>query len=125
MTKKEIVDKISHWLLIYFDHNKCLPIKHILGEVQLEMSHLMIMLHKGCISDAARAMQESRTTVSERLRLKGRFPDEELKELCAKHSVPFVERRWDRGWVSKEKIAELVEKNASLKGLYKQKPGSE
>lgn len=115
MTKEEIVSKLSHWLLIYFDQNKCLPMKSILGEVQLEVNHLMIMMHNGCISDAAKAMKENRTTVSERLRIKGRFSDEELITLCNKHSVDFKPRRYERGWMSKEKILSLMNENTKTK----------
>lgn len=122
MNNEEIVDKIIHWLLIYYDLNKSLPLRNILGEVQLKTTHLILMQTHGCISDAAKVMQESRTTVSERLRLKGVYSDDELRALCEKHSVEFKPRRWEKGWMSKEKIYQLISENPNL-NVLKRKTG--
>ena len=93
MTERELIDKITHWMLIYFDINKCLPKKKIFAEVEIEVTHLMIMLNDNTVSKAAKAMKELRTTVSQRLSIKGQMSEKELRELCEKHSVDFVPRR--------------------------------
>ena len=92
MTKKALVEKIVHWLLIYIDMEKSVPFKDVMGDVQFEISTLAICMARGCTADAARLLQENRSTLAERIRLKGQATEEEIRELCAIHSVDYHPR---------------------------------
>jgi hypothetical protein len=93
VTKKELIDKYVHWALIYYDMNGEIPISEVLKEVGVQVTHLAVMMNGGCKSHAAKKMRESRTTISERLRLKGQYSEAELREIAGSHSVEFVSAR--------------------------------
>ena len=92
MDKKALVDKITRECLVYMDVNSCIPLRDILNEVTTQMSYLAVMMNAGFISKGAQALRENRTTLHERLRLKGQYGEDELRGLCELHNVRYFRR---------------------------------